>query len=270
MPKRVFAAVFVAALALATQGRAEEWSKTFTVTGKPDLRVETNDASVRIEAWDRQEIEARVISTGYRLALAGSGEEGGVRVHQQQSGDRVELNVHVPTMHWIIGINSRSVRIELKAPRDGSFDIRTRDGSIGAAGVRGDVRLSSGDGHIEADQLEGALHAKSGDGHMRIRGRFEELSLETGDGRIDAEVSHGSRIATVWTLHTGDGSVKLRLPDDFAADLEAHTGDGRVRVDFPVTISGTISKSDVRGKLNGGGPPLRILTGDGSILVERL
>jgi DUF4097 and DUF4098 domain-containing protein YvlB len=158
----------------------------------------------------------------------------------------------------------------MKAPREGSFDIRTRDGSIDAAGVRGDVRLSSGDGHIEADQLEGALHAKSGDGHMRIRGRFEELSLETGDGRIDAEASHGSRIATVWTLHTGDGSVKLRLPDDFAADLEAHTGDGRVRVDFPVTISGTISKSDVRGKLNGGGPPLRIHTGDGSILVERL
>jgi hypothetical protein len=112
MPKRVFAAVFTAALALATPGRAEEWSKTFTVAGKPDLRVETNDASVRIEAWDRQEIEARVISTGYRLALAGSGEEGGVRVHEQQSGDRVELNVHVPTMHWIIGINSRSVRIE--------------------------------------------------------------------------------------------------------------------------------------------------------------
>ncbi len=270
MHKRISAVVFVAALALATSGRAEEWSKTFTITGKPDLRVETNDGSVRVDAWESHAIEARVITTGYQVAVVGRSEEGGVRVREQQSGDHVELDVHVPQVHWSFGFNNRSVRIELKVPRDGNFEIRTRDGSIEATGVKGDVRLSSGDGHIEADQLEGALHARSGDGHMRIRGRFEELSLETGDGHIDAEVDPGSRIATFWTLHTGDGSVRLRLPQDFAADLEAHTGDGRVTVDFPVTLSGTISRSDVRGKMNGGGPPLRIRTGDGSIHIERL
>jgi len=270
MRKRVLAAAFAGILVLAASGRAEEWTKTFAIAGKPDLRVDTNDASVHIDAWDSNTIEARVVARGYRLGVAKTAEPGGVRVRDQQTGNHVELDVHVPQISWSIGINARWVRIELKVPRDGSFDIRTRDGSIEATGVKGDVRLSSGDGHIEADQLEEALHAHSGDGHMRIRGRFEELSLETGDGHIDAEVNPGSRIATAWMLHTGDGSVKLRLPQDFAADLEAHTGDGRVTVDFPVTLSGTISKSDVRGKMNGGGPPLRIHTGDGSIHIERL
>jgi hypothetical protein len=37
-----------------------------------------------------------------------------------------------------------------------------------------------------------------------------------------------------------------------------------------VTVSGTISPSDVRGKLGAGGAPLRVQTGDGSIHVQRL
>jgi hypothetical protein len=118
-----------------------------------------------------REIEARVVTRGYRLALVGGEQQGGVRVREQQSGDRVELDVHVPSYHWSIGVNARSVRIELRVPREGAFDIRTRDGSIEATGVKGDIRLSGGDGHINADEFEGDLHAKSGDGHMRSRHR---------------------------------------------------------------------------------------------------
>ena len=270
MWKAAVAIMFVAALIPATLSQAEEWSKTFTIAGKPELRVETNDASVHLDVWDRHEIEARVVTRGYGLAVVGGKEDGGVRVRDEQSGDRVDIDVHVPTYHWSVGLNTRSVRIELRVPRQGSFDIRTRDGSIDATGLKGDIRLSSGDGHIEADQLEGALRAQSGDGHMRIRGRFEQLALETGDGHIDAAVDPGSAMSASWTMHTGDGNVELRLPQDFAADLEAHTGDGRVTVDFPIAVSGTVSRSDVRGKINGGGWLLRIHTGDGSIHIERL
>ena len=109
---KALAMVFVAALAPATGSRAAEWSKTFTIAGRPELRVETNDASVHLDAWDRQEIEARVVTRGYGLALVGGKEEGGVRVREQQSGDRVELDVHVPSYHWSVGFNTRSVRIE--------------------------------------------------------------------------------------------------------------------------------------------------------------
>lgn len=270
MWKRAVALVFVAALTPAVLSHAEEWRKTYTIAGKPELRVETNDASVHLEVWERQEIEARVVTRGYGLAVVGGQEEGGVRVREEQSGDRVDLNVRVPSYHWSIGVNTRSVRIELRVPRQGSFDVRTSDGNIEASGVKGDIRLSSGDGHIEADQLEGALRAQSGDGHMRIRGRFEQLALETGDGHIDAAVDPGSAMSAPWTMHTGDGNVQLRLPQDFAADLDAHTGDGHVTVDFPIAVSGTVSKSDVRGKMNGGGRLLRIHTGDGSIHIEKL
>ena len=72
-----------------------------------------------------------------------------------------------------------------------------------------------------------------------------------------------------WTIHTGDGSVDLTLPDGFQANLDAHTNDGRISLGFPVTVDGIISKSEVRGKINGGGGALTVRTGDGSIRLMR-
>ena len=46
--------------------------------------------------------------------------------------------------------------------------------------------------------------------------------------------------------------------------------DGKITVDFPVTASGKLSGSDLRGKLNGGGETLVVRTGDGPIRLHRL
>lgn len=96
------------------------------------------------------------------------------------------------------------------------------------------------------------------------------LNLRTGDGSIDAEGRPGSKMAAGWRIHASDGSVKLRLPADFAADLDVHTGGGRIASDFPVTVLGSQSESTLRGKLNGGGQMLTIRTSDGSIHLQRL
>jgi hypothetical protein len=76
-------------------------------------------------------------------------------------------------------------------------------------------------------------------------------------------------MASAWDINTGDGHVTLRLPQSFAADLDAHTGDGQIEVNFPITTSGTVGGHDLRGKIGGGGPTLKIRTGDGGIKVQR-
>jgi hypothetical protein len=42
--------LFVAALAFTAFARADDWSKTYDLTGKPGLRVEAHDASIRIDS----------------------------------------------------------------------------------------------------------------------------------------------------------------------------------------------------------------------------
>ena len=61
---------------------AEDWTRSFEVGDGAELTVKTSDASIQVEAWSRDVIEARVTTRESTL------EEMGVTVEAQQSGDR--------------------------------------------------------------------------------------------------------------------------------------------------------------------------------------
>jgi DUF4097 and DUF4098 domain-containing protein YvlB len=252
-------------LATATFARADEWSKTYAVSGKPQLRVETSDANIRVDTWDQSTIEARVITDRYKIG------EHGVRIDEHQSGDSVEIAVHLPTDVHIFNFNfhSNRVDIEIHMPRQGDVNLRTGDGRIQLSNLKGGMDLESSDGHQEIDGVDGILRARAGDGHITATGRFDGLELTTGDGRIEARAQAGSAVTSTWNLHAGDGSVTLQLPEAFAADVDLHTGDGHITVDMPVEVEGRLGEKNIRGKINGGGNLLTIHTGDGSIRLEK-
>lgn len=243
---------------------AEEWNKSYQVGDKPSLRVDTNDASVEISRGVSRTISARVIADGYNFG--GSG----VRVTERQDADKVDLQVHVPNSWGVHFSSHRGVRIEVQVPSDTALDLHSGDGHIQVDGTAGQARLDTGDGRIEVRNFNGALNARTSDGSMTIDGVLSDLNLRTGDGHIDLTVRPGSKMgATGWLIHTSDGRVEARLPQDFAAELYAHTGDGHIQLDLPVTVNGSIERSRIRGKLNGGGPLLEITTGDGGIRIAK-
>ena len=260
-------AVTVVAVLSSASARADEWSKTYTLTGKPDLRIETSDANIRVTTWDQNTIEAKVTTSHYKIG------EGGIRVEEHQSGDSVEIDVHFPHnisvgfMHVDWG---HKVDIIIQMPREGKVNLQTGDGKIELAGLKGEMKLHTGDGSVNLEGVDGNLHASTGDGHINAQGRFDDLELKTGDGHVNARATSGSTLSTNWRLETGDGSVSIRVPSDLAADVDIHTGDGSLHCDLPLTVTSVESEHSLRGRLNGGGPSLSIRTGDGSVKVEKL
>jgi hypothetical protein len=244
---------------------ADEWSKTYTVSANPEIRVETDDSSVTVRAWDEQKIAARVTTSGWKL---GPGE---VTVQESQTGSLVRLVVREPHHQFGINLGNRWIRVELQVPRHIASDIRTGDGNIQIEDIEGDTRLHTGDGRIEADSMRGALRAETGDGHIRIRGRLDRLTAHSGDGAIDADLLDGSRMSAPWSIETADGRITVRLARNFAANLDAHTGDGHISVEVPMAASsGGREHHDVRGAINGGGLTFSIRTSDGGIRVGLL
>ncbi len=260
----LMASVIAGASLLAVPARADNWSKTYTITGQPDLRVDTSDANIQVSTWDQKTIEARVTTTGYKIG------DDGIHIEERQTGDTVEIDVRFPhhgvTINWG---NHRSVEINIQMPREGKVDLHTGDGGIDLRAFRGDMQLHSGDGAVETDDVDGKLHVLTGDGHIRANGRFDQLDLKTGDGRVEARAAQGSLLATGWRLESGDGSVTLEVPDDFAADVDLHTGDGHIDLDMPITTEGKVRAGEIHGKMNGGGNLLTIHTGDGSIHLRK-
>jgi hypothetical protein len=247
----------------APSARADEWSKTYTLTGKPDLRVNTSDADIHVSTWDQNTIEAKVTTSGYKIG------DTGIRIEEHQTGDAVEIDVRFPHHGVTIGWANRSVEINIHMPHEGRVDLRTGDGKIELGNLKGEMLLHSGDGSEEINGVDGKLRAMTGDGHIRATGRFDELDLKTGDGRVDAHATAGSALAMEWSLESGDGTVTLEVAENLAADVDLRTGDGHIDLDMPVTTEGKIREGEVRGKLNGGGNLLLIQTGDGSIRLRK-
>jgi DUF4097 and DUF4098 domain-containing protein YvlB len=252
-------------LASGQAARAEQWSKTYTLAGKPDLRVETSDANIRVDTWDQNTIQAEVTTEGWKIG------QGGVKVLEHQAGEVVTLEVRLPHETCVVCLPGRSHRVDVQIhmPREGSVHLRTGDGSIRLASFKGTMEVQSGDGDLDIDSVEGSLKARTGDGQLKAAGRFDALQLSSGDGRIDAHALAGSTVGSSWELHTGDGAISLQVPESFAADLDLHTGDGHITLDLPVSVEGRLGSNDIRGKLNGGGNLLTIHTGDGSIRLKK-
>ncbi len=257
----------LAAFAVALPAAADDWTKPYTITGKPDLRIETSDANIHVTTWDQNTIEARVTTSGYKIG------EGGIQIDDHQNGDSVEIEVRYPHHDFNIGIlhvdRNRRVDVSIQMPREGRVNLRTGDGKIELAGLKGEMTLHSGDGSENLDSVDGKLHASTGDGHIRASGRFDDLDLKTGDGRVEVRAAAGSSLATSWRLETGDGSVTLEIPENLSADVDLHTNDGHIDLDMPVTTQGGLREHEIRGKLNGGGNLLTIHTGDGSIHLRK-
>ncbi len=268
----------------ATPARADDWSKSYQISGRADLRVSTDDGDVTIIGSNQKQIDAHVITEGYKI---GSSD---VRIEESQNGDQVVISVKIPHFGWsFFGSHRKSVKIELHVPRDLDVDVETSDGNVVAQNLsghlhfstgdgnitatetHGDIRMHTGDGRIEGAGFDGTLDANTGDGNMHIAGRFDSLSLKTGDGNIEAQVANGSKVASTWTIRSGDGHIHMRIASDLNANVEARTGDGSITLDVPnFAVSGSLSHSSVHGKLNAGGGMLSVSSGDGSIHLEKL
>ena len=147
----------------------------------------------------------------------------------------------------------------------GSVMARAGSGSIHATGVAGGFDGQTGSGHLTLEQTApGSVRAETGSGGLDLHNVHGSLQAQAGSGSIhaDGEATGG------WMVHTGSGSVELRLPQNASFDLDAHTGSGSINLNHPVTVEGSLGKKDVHGKVGGGGVPINVQTGSGSIEIQ--
>ena len=169
-----------------------------------------------------------------RIVYSGYKVDRDLRISTEQNGDSVSIAAKTSGGNfWSWGVRHTSLRVEVHMPKDADLTV------------------------------------KSGDGHIDLEGRFDGLNIHTGDGSVTARAGQGSKVASGWTIHTGDGSVDLEVPGDLKANLDASTHDGHISLGLQVTVEGTFSSSRIHGTLNGGGQPLTIATGDGSIHLSK-
>jgi hypothetical protein len=278
--KKLLLAVAALGLAASTALASEAtFDRTLNVSGQVQLSVSTGSGTIQLTrgAGNQVHIFGKVRSS---WGFWGGSEE---RVKEiaanppiEQTGNIVRIGGHHENM------NNISIDYEIQAPENtileatsGSGEINvegvgenakleTGSGSIHATGLHGGFKVGTGSGSIYAEQTgEGDVKAETGSGSVELRNVHGGLHAGTGSGNIKV----GGTPTTDWKLGTGSGSVELWI-GNASITLDAETGSGSIHCDHEILMQGELNRHHVTGKLNGGGPRVRVETGSGDIHIH--
>jgi len=174
--------------------------------------------------------------------------------------------------------------------------LQTGGGSIRVEKCSGPVKATTGGGSVDLGEIGGAAQIETGAGSIRLASAKGRVQAETGGGSIEldgaasvqAETSAGGIIVKLLssngarnnsTLETSAGDITVYLASDLAitirAEIEIANGH-TIRSDFSdIHVSsegGDYGPKTVtaEGKLNGGGPVLKVRTNSGNVNFRRV
>jgi hypothetical protein len=260
--------------ALASEATFE---RTLSVSGTVTLHISTGSGYIRIKPGSDDKVHI------YGKVKSGWGaNEDRVRdiaAHPpiEQTGSIVRVGGHQENMHNI------SIEYEIEAPArtfleasSGSGDVtddgvgvnarlNTGSGTIHATGLHDSFTVETGSGDIYAEQTgAGDVKANTGSGTIELKNIAGGLRAQTGSG----DIKLSGQPKADWRVTTGSGSVEL-WPDRSSFTLDASTGSGEIKTDREMLVQGSVeTHHHITGKINGGGPLVRVETGSGDIRVH--
>jgi len=159
----------------------------------------------------------------------------------------------------------------------GKVRVSTGGGSVDLSDVGGPADIETGGGSIRLTSAKGHVHAETGGGGIELYG-VPSARAETGAGGITVKLVSTGGERHDSDLETGAGDITVYIASDVAINVRASVdmGNGhRITSDFPdIHIN---SEGDqwgpktltAEGKLNGGGPTLKVHTSTGDICIRK-
>jgi len=277
MKKLWIAAVALAALAAVPALASEAtFERTLSVSGRVELSVSTGSGNIHLtRGADNQVHVYGKVKSGW------GGSEDRVReiaAHPpiEQTGNIIRIGSHHENLHNI------SIDYEIQAPANAFLEAGSGSGDITVEGVGENAKISTGSGNIHASGLHGGFTVDTGSGNIYAEQTGQgDVKAQTGSGNIElrdlrgglragtgsGDIKVGGTPASDWKLETGSGNVEF-WAGGAAFTLDASTGSGSVHTDREMMTQGTQDHHHVTGKINGGGPTVRIETGSGDIRVH--
>lgn len=223
------------------------WEKTYQVAPGATLEIENTNGAIDVRPHTEPTIQVTARRTARAVTEQGARELlNRTKLEESASSDLVRLVT--PRSGSSMG-QQLEVRYEVKVPPSISVNLTTVNGKVELEGVTGAVALETVNGGVEA------------------RGVTALRTAETVNGSISLELAalspQGARIETV------NGSVGVKLPTTASADVSVRTVNGGIAVDgFGKVDEAERRRRHFDGKLNGGGPRLRVETVNGGVTVR--
>lgn len=302
----LLAGLFVASVAVASAAIERVVEKSFTVGGAGLLKIETQGGSIKVQPSSdsvvkitaRQSIkassesEADELLKGLELTFDQSGNNVSAVARYERQKERgwfkswppvqVSFTISVPaafaaelkTSGGEIAVGDLQGKLMARTSggslkfgnMGGEVEGSTSGGSITLGSASGPVVLNTSGGSINVGRVTGTAKLSTSGGNIRIESASGMVRASTSGGSIragiDSQLSHDS------SLTTSGGSVRVTVNKGVKFDLDAVTSGGGVDVAGFTLESVSQSRSKVVGRVNGGGPQLKVRSSGGSVSVR--
>ncbi|HEX8921396.1 MAG TPA: DUF4097 family beta strand repeat-containing protein, partial [Pyrinomonadaceae bacterium] len=240
----------------------ERDTKTFKVTGTPQVSLHTFDGYITVRGWDKQEVQLTISKRA-----ASEQQMRGLRLRTEQNNGNVVFTASFDPAfeRREKGVNfpNALVNLEVYVPRNSMVRLSSGDGRLELDGVNGTLDLNTGDGWIDVRNARGRLSAKTGDGRIQVENFDGDVEARTGDGRIVLDGKFAQLAA-----RTGSGSILLTVPGNFNATVETEA-EGVDNQGLILMEESSTSARLKRWKIGQGGRLLSLRTGEGRIFLRR-
>lgn len=227
---------------------SEEFHQVYPLSAEGRIELENINGPVHITGWDRNEVKVDAIKRAWSKERLNDAKIE-ISSHPDSLSIRTEYPSHDNTFWNDRHDNPASVEYTLTVPRRARLDeIKLVNGSLDIHDVAGEVHASCVNGRLQARDLEG------------------RTDLDTVNGELDASMSRVP--SSSLELSAVNGTLRLTLPSDAKAELDASTVSGGISNDFGLTVSRhQFVGQSLHGELGGGGTRVKLSNVNGRIEI---
>ena len=219
--------------------------------------------------------EFSVAATAGTLSVEGT--NGGISVEGEARGNVRILAKVVATAETEQRARSIATAVRLNPTLEqvaaaGPQGLRNREGwsvSYRIAVPRAlNLSLRTSNGGITVREVDSRVEFRTTNGGVKLIGLAGEVKGQTTNGGVKIELDGQSWSGEGLDVETSNGGVKLAIPENYNARLEAHTENGGFHSDHPGATTGRRGR-DISLQLGSGGAPIRVRTSNGGVRITR-
>ena len=205
------------------------------------------NGGISIKGWDRPDILVRSQVNTY-APTDGEARNLALQVSIQAAGPDIRANG--PTRD---SDHQWAVSYEIFVPSRSSMNLSTENGGVSISDVVGNLEFKTVNGGLALRRVGGYVHGKTTNGGVTI-----DLSGDRWEGQ-------GLDVTTT------NGGVRLRVPANYSAQLEAQTSSGGIHATGVAELLAPDQPAHrISIALGAGGATLRVTTTNGGVSVSRI
>lgn len=254
--------LFLITFNISAQKIVYSFNESYEINPIVSIQVQTFEGSIEVLSNDKSSIEVFYsVKKDDKLVnltkLEFDQHFNLIVIHERNKFEiKVELKPEEKKKYWKENIQ---VSLLIQVPKETASDLTTMKGNISIKGLIANQKCNTSDGNIEAEKIKGNSIFETSNGNIIFKDLSGSVVSTTPNGKIQGNIK---AVKDSLVMMSENGSINVIVPGGLGFDLLLK---GKLVNTSLSKFTGTSQRTFVKGRLNGGGLPVRMISNTGNV-----